>query len=303
MAKPAKKHLKIFLSSPGDVADEREIAVKVIEALGKRPSYRGKVELECVRWDDPNVALPMGSRHAPQPYVDEWIGTADRCDLTLVILWSRLGTEFEDENGVEHASGTMKEFNDALKGQTDPWVFAKNQPPQIKPADPHYDELNAEYQRLRDVLYGPNATIHPNNRYETLEEFERELASKLEEWLAKQLVETASSRKAYAWENNNTALIRDIEQKQLALFNHRNDGEPVTLQKLYIPVRAWYVENEEQLNRATEMIGVDAEAEVRRWLKSRDAAAIQFMGLAYLRVSVQRFAHLRNTFKRFSVGL
>ena len=27
------------------------------------------------------------------------------------------------------------------------------------------------------------------------------------------------------------------------------------------------------------------------------------LGLAYLRVSVQRFAHLRNTFKRFSVGL
>jgi len=27
------------------------------------------------------------------------------------------------------------------------------------------------------------------------------------------------------------------------------------------------------------------------------------LGLAFLRVSVQRFAHLRNTFKRFSVGL
>ena len=34
-----------------------------------------------------------------------------------------------------------------------------------------------------------------------------------------------------------------------------------------------------------------------------DLIIINIKGLAYLRVSVQRFAHLRNTFKRFSVGL
>jgi len=38
-------------------------------------------------------------------------------------------------------------------------------------------------------------------------------------------------------------------------------------------------------------------------VRSISYKAYLILGLAYLRVSVQRFAHLRNTFKRFSVGL
>ena len=46
--------LRFFLSSPGDVADERTFAQQVIEQeLPKDPFVRGLVDCEAVRWDDP----------------------------------------------------------------------------------------------------------------------------------------------------------------------------------------------------------------------------------------------------------
>lgn len=41
---PAKAplHLRIFISSPGDVGDERRLARQIIDALPREPAYRGK---------------------------------------------------------------------------------------------------------------------------------------------------------------------------------------------------------------------------------------------------------------------
>lgn len=51
--------LRFFLSSPGDVADERTFAQQVIEQeLPKDPFMRGRVGCEAVRWDDPAAPAP-----------------------------------------------------------------------------------------------------------------------------------------------------------------------------------------------------------------------------------------------------
>ena len=53
--------LRFFLSSPGDVADERTFAQQVIEQeLPKDPFMRGRVGCEAVRWDDPAAPVAMG---------------------------------------------------------------------------------------------------------------------------------------------------------------------------------------------------------------------------------------------------
>ena len=54
---PARREVplvRIFLSSPGDVADERTSARQLIDAeLPKLRSLRGRLALELIAWDDP----------------------------------------------------------------------------------------------------------------------------------------------------------------------------------------------------------------------------------------------------------
>ena len=56
----------VFLSSPGDVASEREIARQIVEELIRNPLLRGRVTLEPVYWDDPASAVPMIATISPQ---------------------------------------------------------------------------------------------------------------------------------------------------------------------------------------------------------------------------------------------
>jgi len=52
-------HLRIFLASPGDVADERALALKVLEELQYDPLLRGRITVETVAWDKPGAGTPM----------------------------------------------------------------------------------------------------------------------------------------------------------------------------------------------------------------------------------------------------
>ena len=47
------RHLRVFVSSPGDVADERAIARQIVEDLPYDPFLRGRMTTEVVAWDKP----------------------------------------------------------------------------------------------------------------------------------------------------------------------------------------------------------------------------------------------------------
>lgn len=50
--------IRVFLSSPGDVADERELARQVIADLPYDPLLRSAVSFEIVAWDAPGAPGP-----------------------------------------------------------------------------------------------------------------------------------------------------------------------------------------------------------------------------------------------------
>jgi hypothetical protein len=59
--------IRVFVSSPGDVAEERRIAVETLRALEASPLLRERVNLLVVAWDDPVAAdvkfeVPDGAR-------------------------------------------------------------------------------------------------------------------------------------------------------------------------------------------------------------------------------------------------
>jgi Novel STAND NTPase 1 len=105
-----KKTIKIFLSSPMDVAEERFAAKRVIERLQEQFAYYGHIEAVLSE----EKALP--ATEAPQKHIPAPSDT----DIVVVLLWSRLGTPILDEHYRERPddppmTGTEWEFYDAAK--------------------------------------------------------------------------------------------------------------------------------------------------------------------------------------------
>ncbi len=96
--------LTVFVSSPGDLAAERQRAHQVIGRLAER--YTGRVRLTPVFWENQDYRA-----HATY---QEQIKEAARCDAVVCLLWSRLGTKLPDgfprrADGTAYESGTVYE--------------------------------------------------------------------------------------------------------------------------------------------------------------------------------------------------
>src|ERR1700731_3711878 len=108
--------VRSFISSPGDVPDERKIARELIEQeLQKPPSYSG-LKLEVIAWDDPKARIPMLANQTPQESVNKARPRPSTCDIVIVILWARMGTPLTETirkpNGERYLSGTEWEYLD-----------------------------------------------------------------------------------------------------------------------------------------------------------------------------------------------
>jgi Domain of unknown function (DUF4062) len=118
-------HLRIFLSSPGDVAEERQLARDLIERLNKDHLLKERVRLEAVSWDDPDAQTSMPVNLTPQEAVNRGLAKPSDCDIVVVLFWNRMGTELDRSEGVRangepYRSGTEWEFEDALNAPTQP---------------------------------------------------------------------------------------------------------------------------------------------------------------------------------------
>lgn len=122
------KTVRIFISSPGDVAEEREKARRVIEDLQR---FYNDVRLEAVLWEDKPLAATApfqvgiddrlnadadASRDGSsfEKTVDGLVHLEQPIDIAVFIFWSRLGTPLGPQvrrpDGSEYRSGTEREF-------------------------------------------------------------------------------------------------------------------------------------------------------------------------------------------------
>jgi tetratricopeptide (TPR) repeat protein len=125
------KTLRFFISSPGDVFEERALASRVIERL--QGEFIGRVVLEPVLWEhEPLVATSTFQHQIVKP---------SDTDVVVSILWSRLGTklpeQFRREDGSRYDSGTEYEFEEAIEGfrrngKPDLLVYRKTAPPSVR---------------------------------------------------------------------------------------------------------------------------------------------------------------------------
>ena len=115
----ALKTLRVFVSSPGDVTEERLIARRVIGRL--EAQFGDVLHLEPIFWEhEPLLATASFQEQIPRP---------SETDIAIAILWTRMGTTLPGHirrpDGSAYSSGTEFEFEDAVEG------FRRNGKPEL----------------------------------------------------------------------------------------------------------------------------------------------------------------------------
>jgi formylglycine-generating enzyme required for sulfatase activity len=122
MAPVLMRQVRIFVSSPGDCAQERALLDEAVERINKSEMDRSGILLRTFKWEDdvvPRIGPPPGG------VIDE---QTPFCDIYVGIMSARFGGDGTRE------SGTEQEFRDALTrfGHSGrPWIlFYFNEQPQ-----------------------------------------------------------------------------------------------------------------------------------------------------------------------------
>ncbi|MFN8061284.1 MAG: SUMF1/EgtB/PvdO family nonheme iron enzyme [Vicinamibacterales bacterium] len=146
--------VRIFLSSPGDVGPEREQARQLLLGLARGPFVRGRLGIDVVSWDDPHGGAQMDARFTPQQAVDRSLPKPSDCDLTVVLLWSRMGTPLLEQkgDGTPYLSGTEWEFEEALRAGKPVFLYRRPVSRHLDPEHPRFTEDVEQWRRVKQFL-------------------------------------------------------------------------------------------------------------------------------------------------------
>jgi predicted negative regulator of RcsB-dependent stress response len=190
--------LRVFLSSPGDVAEERGIARSVMEELEGGHLLKGKVRFEIAAWDDAHAAAPMDARETPQASVNRYTGRPADGDLTVVIVWSRIGTPLPPglarTDGTPYQSGTVWEYEDALSADKPVFVYRRTATPQIDLDASDFEARRQQYQAVKEFFgrfMNPDGSLRAGfNVHADAAGFQRQLRQHLEAFVNERLAGT-----------------------------------------------------------------------------------------------------------------
>jgi len=192
--------LQIFVSSPGDVAEERNAAFEIIDKIGSDPNLRDRVTLKAIGWDRPSSRVPMLAWITPQEAINRGMPLPSACDIVVVILWMRFGTPLPDDykklDGKSYLSGTEYEYLDALIGVEEPKrpQLAIYRRPQLALSDddPKFDEKRVQKQRVGsffDAFKAPNGALRGGiNDYSDPKDFREKFENDIR-WFIKQFLD------------------------------------------------------------------------------------------------------------------
>lgn len=248
------KKLRIFISSPGDVQQERLIAKKVIVNLNK--IYSRYVELETIMWED----LPLEATTSFQEGINYFLENSP-IDIAIFILWSRLGSKlgqsFKKPDGSEYMSGTEYEFDMmyALWEQTKRpkiMVYVKDTEPQFTGGSNLGDIKEALEQRARlqsfieenfkDRETGTNYAYWQFDKQQT---FEERLKTHLTRLICEHLDNEVHVKE---WEGNPYVGLRSYEENESTIFCGRQS-------LVYDIAEHWIEQNETHTQKPLLILG------------------------------------------------
>ncbi len=193
------KTVQIFISSPGDVGQERVIAERVIERL--KGEFGGWVMLQAILWEHEPVRATSTFQ--------EQIVRPSETDIVVCILWSRLGTRLPEgferrPDGTSYKSGTSFEFEDAQRafderGVPDLLVYRKTAEPMVSLRDParlhqQQEQWTALETYLKHWFCNQDGSFKAGfNQFATADEFEQLFECHLRELISNKLEMTEAA--------------------------------------------------------------------------------------------------------------
>lgn len=200
-------HLSVFLASPGDVSEERRLALQVLEQIPYDPLLRGQVTIETVAWDQPGGGTPMLATMTPQAAIAAGLPQPAQCDIVVVIVWARMGTplpvdEYRKPDGSPYLSGTEWEYFDALAaadrcGRPRILVYRRTGKCLLDPDDDAFDDRKRQYDQVKAffaTFRNPDGSIRRGvNDYAAPADFGRDLALHLRSLIRVLLHERAAA--------------------------------------------------------------------------------------------------------------
>ncbi len=182
--------LKIFVSSPGDVTEERALTERVLRRIAE--SWRNEVQLVLYLWEHEPLLAHADFQTQIEP--------PSQCDLVICILWSRLGTRlppaFAGAADRPGQTGTEFEVRDALQarlmhGRPDLLIYRRTATPRVALNRGDVRECLAQFEALeafcREILANGNGQALAHHTYAEPWEFERRLTAHVRSWFEQRL--------------------------------------------------------------------------------------------------------------------
>ena len=195
--------LRIFLSSPGDVVEERQQALQVIDDLDYQSAFGEQISLEAIAWDKPGSNAPLLATATPQEAINQGLPLPSACDIVIIIFWSRMGTPLPDDyqkpDGSRYRSGTEWEYEDALRGaaenngQPSVIIYRRDEDILLNPSETNFLEKYQQWQQVQEFFNGfvneDGSLRQGYNTYTTPDDFAYQLRTHLANIIQRMIVE------------------------------------------------------------------------------------------------------------------
>lgn len=228
------QRLRVFISSPGDVPEERLRADLILDKLSQ--DYSRFFSIEAYRWEHEAM---LASKH-----FQDMIEPPSKFDIVVLILWSRLGTPLPERTtvrayrGIDNrvpVTGTEWEFEDALKaarerGAPDLLAFRKISSAPIDPQDSEAQEksfaqLTALNAFWRQHFVNRGAFLAAYDEFRTLDEFAHRLEQCLRKLIEGRIKTAAAPTRSAAepiWLGNPFRGLQSYEFEHASIYFGRN---------------------------------------------------------------------------------
>lgn len=234
--------LKIFIASPNDVSQERDIVSLVVEELSRSIGELLEIELEAIRWE---THTWPGIGDDAQDVINKQI---TEYDVLVGMMWKRFGTATK-----RASSGTGEEFERAYE------FFKKYKRPKIMfyfRTAPFYSTSLNEISQFRKVIQFRKKIEKLGvyyREYNEVLEFER----RFREQLSRQIIELSNSHKATRITKANTPKVflsyarEDLQQVEQVYNSLKAAGfDPWLDVKDILPGSQWKFEIEKAIENS-----------------------------------------------------
>lgn len=169
-------HLKVFIASPGGLADERKAFREVIEEYNQADAIPRGVLFQAIGWED-----TLGGVGRPQTIINEDVRASD---YFILLLWNRWGST-PDTLSSRFTSGTEEEYHIAMECYNSKEFPMRQLVMMFKAVDPQ--QLSDPGPQLQKVLEFKrnieSKKTHLFHSFDTTEAFGKLLQKHLAAWL------------------------------------------------------------------------------------------------------------------------